>query len=93
MVKDGGQIMESSWNVIVLKHDHHTPIPNTGRGIEATIAPILGIKPHIIIITPAMVTTCLDIMPVIPTIPTFWLNEVFGSPPKTPATAVPRPSA
>ena len=25
--------------------------------------------------------------------PTFWLKEVFGNPPKTPATAVPRPSA
>ena len=28
-----------------------------------------------------------------PTIPTFWLNEVFGNPPKTPATALPSPSA
>ena len=28
-----------------------------------------------------------------PTIPTFWLNEVLGRPPNTPATAVPRPSA
>ena len=25
--------------------------------------------------------------------PTFWLNEVLGSPPNTPATAVPSPSA
>ena len=31
--------------------------------------------------------------PVIPTMPTFWLNDVFGRPPNTPATAVPRPSA
>ncbi len=28
-----------------------------------------------------------------PTIPTFWLNDVFGKPPNTAATAVPRPSA
>ena len=27
-----------------------------------------------------------------PTMPTFWLKDVFGKPPKTPATAVPSPS-
>jgi hypothetical protein len=36
-----------------------------------------------------MVTTWRLITPVIAIRPTFWLNEVFGNPPKTPATAVP----
>ena len=48
-----------------------TPPPRTGRGIEAMIAPIFGINPHITIIAPAIVTTCLLIIPVIPTMPTF----------------------
>ena len=70
-----------------------TPPPSTGKGIEAIIAPIFGIRPHTTIIKPAIVTTWRDIIPVIPTMPTFWLKEVFGKPPKTPATEVPKPSA
>ena len=70
-----------------------TPPPKTGKGMDEITAPIFGINPQIIKITPAMVTTWRDMIPVIPTIPTFWLNEVFGKPPKTAATAVPKPSA
>ena len=57
------------------------------------IAPIFGISPQTSNTIAPIVTTCLDITPVIPTIPTFWLKEVFGRPPKRPATAVPKPSA
>ena len=40
-----------------------------------------------------MVTTWRLMTPVMAIRPTFWLNEVFGRPPKIPATAVPKPSA
>jgi hypothetical protein len=40
-----------------------------------------------------MVTTWRLITPVIAIRPTFWLNEVLGSAPKTPEIAVPKPSA
>ena len=48
-----------------------TPPPKTGKGIEAMIAPIFGISPQTTNTIAPIVTTCLDITPVIPTIPTF----------------------
>ena len=70
-----------------------TPPPKTGKGIDAISAPIFGIRPHMIKKIAPIVTTWRLIIPVIPTIPTFWLKEVFGKPPKTAAAAVPKPSA
>ena len=70
-----------------------TPPPSTSIGIEDTTAPIFGTKPQMIRKMAPMVTTPRLITPVMETMPTFWLKEVFGRPPKIPATADPRPSA
>ena len=70
-----------------------TPPPSTSIGIDETTAPIFGTKPQMIKKIAPMVTTPRLITPVIDTMPTFWLKDVFGRPPKTPARADPSPSA
>ena len=70
-----------------------TPPPRTEIGIAATTAPTFGIRPQTIRNSADNVTTERLITPVIEIRPTFWLNEVFGRPPKTPAIAEPMPSA
>ncbi len=56
-----------------------TPQPKTAIGIIRISAP--------------MVTTCWLITPVTAISPTFWLNEVLGIAPNTPAIAVPSHTA
>ena len=70
-----------------------TPPPSTAIGMAEITAPTLGTSPQRIRNNAPMVTTWRLITPVMATSPTFWLNEVLGSPPKTPAIAVPSPSA
>ena len=70
-----------------------TPPPRTWIGIVLMIAPIFGTKPQKIRKIAPIVTTWRDITPVIAIRPTFWLNDVFGKEPNTPAIAVPKPSA
>ncbi len=70
-----------------------TPPPSTEMGIAATTAPTFGIKPHSTKKSAPRVTTDRLITPVIEIKPTFWLNDVLGSPAKMPAIKLPRPSA
>ncbi len=70
-----------------------TPPPSTSMGTVRINPPTLGTSPQMIRKTAPQVTTWRLITPVIAIRPTFWLNEVLGRPPKTPAMAVPIPSA
>ena len=70
-----------------------TPPPSTAIGMLEIAAPNFGTSPQAIRNSAPIVTTWRLMMPVIEISPTFWLNEVFGSAPNTPETAVPRPSA
>jgi hypothetical protein len=70
-----------------------TPPPSTSIGTVESRARPSGTRPQTIRKSAPMVTTWRLMTPVIAIRPTFWLNDVLGRPPKTPESAVPKPSA
>ena len=79
--------------ILIIANISNTAPPKTGLGIEATIAPNLGINAHNIRNAAPVISTNLFTILVIATSPTFWLKDVFGITPNKVATTEPKPSA